>query len=350
VLAYLIAIALLFSLLDAGGVWNVLANTRALDLLIRVGVVALTDADAGWVLGVPDLEHYVASQDPIDWGMLALAGLVFCGFWAVKSWQFHQLARFSGVPGDAGEHSRAYLYGLGVNRVLPFDLGEAATADALVEAGAKREDAARAVFLAHVMIVVEVVIFATLAVFLLGLSDWLAMSFWAVVILVAAWFLARPGRAGPGRGAYRRAVTRALTLLTTRPSLGLRVLALSLVAFMLEDIAAYVITQAFTSENVILHVDNKVLIMALVAGYVARLIAVTPGGIGQFEWAFAAALYLGGIGLPEAITIAILDSVVRYVTGTFVQLAMTLRYRSRTSMRRVLGMSGGNGTLTGAER
>jgi uncharacterized membrane protein YbhN (UPF0104 family) len=168
------------------------------------------------------------------------------------------------------------------------------------------------------------------------------MMFWACVILGVAWFLVRPQRAGSGRGAYRRAVGRATAALANRPAVGLRVLALSLVAFVLEDVAAYVITQAFTSENVILHVDMKVLLLALAAGYVARLVSVTPGGVGQFEWAFAAALYAGGVGLPEAITIAILDNVIRYATGTFVQLAMSFRYRSRTSLRRVLGMAAGS--------
>ncbi len=64
----------------------------------------------------------------------------------------------------------------------------------------------------------------------------------------------------------------------------------------------------------------SVLLMGVVGGYIARLIPVTPGGIGQFEWGFAAALYVGGLGLPECVAIAILDNFIRYVTGTLLLL------------------------------
>jgi uncharacterized membrane protein YbhN (UPF0104 family) len=344
-LAYVAAGLLLLSLLYVGGVWDVLANTRVLDTLIRTGVVALTDADAGFVLGVPDLEHYLASQDPVDWPMLLLAAGVFCAYWAVKSLQFHQLGRFAGATGDVGVHARAYLYGLGVNRCLPFDLGDVAAADALENAGTSRLAAARTVFLAHVMILFEIAVFAAIGLWLVGVTGWLAMLFWAFVILGIAWYLVRPDRTRVPGGSYVRAVWGTVSVLANRPAVGIRVAVLSLVAFALEDVAAYVIAQAFTSENVILAVDNKVLIMALVAGYVARLVPFTPGGIGQFEWAFAAALYAGGVGLAEAVTIAILDNAVRYVTGTVVLWAMTLRYRAGTDMRRVLARSSGDGQI-----
>jgi uncharacterized membrane protein YbhN (UPF0104 family) len=89
-----------------------------------------------------------------------------------------------------------------------------------------------------------------------------------------------------------------------------------LLAFALEDIAAYLIAMAFTSTYVILKVDFSVLLMAVVASYIARLIPLTPGGIGQFEWGFATALYIGGVGLPECVAIAVLDNALRYVSGT----------------------------------
>src|SRR5688500_14879154 len=45
VLSYLVAGVLLATLVWAGGLWNLLANSRILDLLMRSGVVAFTDAD-----------------------------------------------------------------------------------------------------------------------------------------------------------------------------------------------------------------------------------------------------------------------------------------------------------------
>ena len=67
------------------GVWNILANTRILDLLTRGGIVALTDTDQGLVYGVPDPQYYVASQDPVDWDLVLLAGLMFLTMWGVKA-------------------------------------------------------------------------------------------------------------------------------------------------------------------------------------------------------------------------------------------------------------------------
>src|SRR5262245_8214556 len=73
---------------------------------------------------------------------------------------------------------------------------------------------------------------------------------------------------------------------------------------------------AFTGNHVILSVSFSTLLMGVVGGYIARLIPVTPGGIGQFEWGFAAGLYLGGLGFPECVTIAVLDNFIRYISGT----------------------------------
>ena len=74
---------------------------------------------------------------------------------------------------------------------------------------------------------------------------------------------------------------------------------LGVASLVLVDLGAYAVSQAFTSTHVIINVEGDVLLMAVVAGYVARLVAFTPGGLGQWEWAFAAALYAGGLGLPR---------------------------------------------------
>ena len=76
--------------------------------------------------------------------------------------------------------------------------------------------------------------------------------------------------------------------------------------------------------------------MAIIAGYVARLVQFTPGGLGQWEWGFAAALYVGGLGFPEAATIALLVTFFRYAVGGLVFAAVTLGYGVETNLRRVL--------------
>ena len=107
--------------------------------------------------------------------------------------------------------------------------------------------------------------------------------------------------------------------------------ALSLIAFALEDVAAYVIANAFG-----IGVQFPVIVMGVGAGYVARLIPLSPGGIGQYEWGFAVALVLGGVGAPEAAILAILDNLLRYLVGTVVLGSITLWYGADTTLRTVL--------------
>jgi uncharacterized membrane protein YbhN (UPF0104 family) len=111
---------------------------------------------------------------------------------------------------------------------------------------------------------------------------------------------------------------------------------LSILAFFIDDFTPYLISQAFTTDFVILNVTFPVIQMGVVAGYIARQVPLTPGGIGQWEWGFAAALYMGGVGFPEAATIALLESLMRHGTGVLVFGAVMLLKGSNTSIREVL--------------
>ena len=121
------------------------------------------------------------------------------------------------------------------------------------------------------------------------------------------------------------------------PGTFLRLTVLSLFIFSLEILAAYVISQAFTGSFVILNVDFRILMMGVIAGHIAALIPVTPGGIGQFEWGFAASLYIGGVGIPEAVTIAVLYNLLRYVSG-LLMMWIARRTAVRTRAREVLDL------------
>jgi uncharacterized membrane protein YbhN (UPF0104 family) len=83
-------------------------------------------------------------------------------------------------------------------------------------------------------------------------------------------------------------------------------------------------------------VKFNVIIMAVVGGYLARLIQVTPGGLGQWEWGFALPLYVNGMGMPEAVSIALLMTVLRYATGGLAFLSMMLVKGVETDRNRVL--------------
>src|SRR5262249_33692783 len=112
--SYLLGAFLLVALIWSSGVWNFLANTRLLSVLIDSGVVSYHDAQTGFIRGVPDLKYFLKSQDPIKWGLVEGAAFLFLIFWLIKAAQFHGLCQFTGVSGTFTQHARAYLEGIGV--------------------------------------------------------------------------------------------------------------------------------------------------------------------------------------------------------------------------------------------
>jgi uncharacterized membrane protein YbhN (UPF0104 family) len=317
--SYLLGALLLGVLIWSSGVWNFLANTRLLSVLIDSGVVSYHDAQTGIIRGVPDLKYFLKASDPIKWGLVEGAAFLFLVFWLIKAAQFHGFCQFTGVRGTFTQHARAYLEGVGVNRLLPFNQGMVRMVDFMGTQGAPRDRVTQAVFLGELFVGVEIVVYAAYGPFGLGWSVWLAQVFWSLVILGLCYLVARPSRLYPEQSIIPlrwSEVVASFKALSRRPMEFSKLTILSLLAFGLEDIAAYMIAMAFTSTHVILNVNFTTLLMAIVASYIARMIPVTPGGIGQFEWGFAAGLYLGGLGWPECVTIAILDNFVRYASGT----------------------------------
>ncbi len=335
-LSYLVGFVLLVSLVYSAGVWMVLANSRFLDFLIRVGVIQYHDKGSGWVEGVADSEFYYQSQLPVDWLLIAVAAGVFLLFWAIKAVQFHGIARHYGIDGSIGDHGRAYLYGLGVNRLFPFGIGEVAATEVLIGQGAAKEHAAATVFASKLFTLFEIAIFALIGLLLMGWTPWLAQVFWSLVIFSVLYFWMRNSGAdrilNPARE-WRKRAAATLQTFTKSPGVLVRLSILSIIAFGLEDIAAYIIANAF-----LIGVDFTVLLMGIVGSYIARLIPLSPGGVGQFEWGFATALYIGGVGLPEAATIAILDNLLRYIVGTFTFGSILLWFKVETDLRSVFSV------------
>jgi uncharacterized membrane protein YbhN (UPF0104 family) len=339
VISYLLLIVLLGALVYFAGVWNVLANTRLLDLLISSGIIGYHDVHLGIVTGLPDHELFLYSQDPIDWRLVGVVAALYFLFWGIKALQFHGIARFLGMKGRQSEHTGSFFYGAGFNIVFPYKAGNAATVSSCQAHGEEPGRAGTAVYTQELFVLFEVAVFAMLGLALNGWSTWLGEIFWAVVICVVAYAIMRPAQIGgvfvPGQAtrADRRTIVRRL-FESPKVLTGLAIL--SLLAFLIDDFTPYLVSQAFTTDFVILNVPFSVIQMGVVAGYIARQIPITPGGIGQWEWGFAAALYMGGVGLPEAATIAILESVMRHGTGVLLFGGVVLWKRSRTSIQSVV--------------
>jgi uncharacterized membrane protein YbhN (UPF0104 family) len=337
-LPYIVAFVALYLLVHFAGIWNVLGNTRLLDVLGRGGIIAITDADAGLIRGVPDAQYYLNSQQPVDWELLLVAAVLFVLMWGLKAAEFHGLCRFVGLDGSVGQHSRAWFYGHGVNRLVPYEAGQVAKASVLEGQGADPVRAAQAVQLSQLMTVLQIALLALYGLFAVGFGQWFSELFWGFLILGIAYLMTRPDRK-EARAARRNALRSAaasLQVLAQRPVTFLRILLFGTLSILLIDAAAYAISQAFSNTVVIMNVEGSNLLMGILAGYIARLIQFTPGGIGQWEWAFAAALYVGGLGFPEAGTIALLVTVFRYFTGGIVFGLVTLGYGVETNLRSVL--------------
>jgi uncharacterized membrane protein YbhN (UPF0104 family) len=346
-LAYLVAAVALILLVHFGGVWNVLAISRVLDVLSRGGIVALTDADQGIVQGIPSPEYFLLTQQPIDWELLLVAAVLFLGVWGMRAAEFHGICRFVGLDGTLGQHARAWFYGHGVNRLVPFEAGQVAKASVLEGQGADPVRAAQAVHLSSLMMVLQIGVLALYGLLMVGVGRWFSQLFWGFVILLIAYLMTRPERA-EARAARREAMKAALgalQVLVQRPVTFLRLLLFGALSILLLDFAAYAISNAFSNTIVIINIPGSSMLLAVIAGQIARLVQFTPGGLGQWEWAFAASLYVGGLGFPEAAAIALLVTLFRYVVGGIVFAAVTLGYGVETSLRDVLArFSGGAAT------
>ena len=88
-LSYLVGALLLGALVFFAGVWNVLANTRLLDVLISGGIVRQNDVHLGFVDGLPDPELLLLTRDAIDWRLVGGVVALYFVFWGIKSLQFH---------------------------------------------------------------------------------------------------------------------------------------------------------------------------------------------------------------------------------------------------------------------
>ncbi len=329
-ISYVLGFMLIYLLIQSAGFWNVAANTRTLDLLIDAGIVQYTDKDAGVVEGVAHLKYYMYSQDPVKWNMIFVVLLMFFGIWGLRALQFSMAARFHGSKASLGENSRTFFYSMTINNLFPFEFGRMAVANGLEPESKTYKIAASTIFTTRIFILFEIAFFGIISLFYMGWGNWTHQIFWALLIAYVAYKVTY-GKERSLLQDYMPPFKKIVTKLSQNGGMLFKLSALSILAFALEDLAAYFCAQAFTSSNVILNVDFDILLMALVAGNLARFFRITPGGIGQFEWAFAAALYVGGLGFPEAATIAIFDSFFRYFTLFTIFLVSKLRYSATTS-------------------
>lgn len=337
---------LVVDLVSRAGLWRVAANTRILDVLIRSGVVQLTDMDAGYIAGVPEAELYLRARSPIDWLPMTIAVGLLVVAAAVRAQRFRPLA-------DAHDlhvaSNRRLLLGLELEagaRFVPFGR-LSGPAGRLVDDGAVRTAALGTVNAYRLVSIVELALFAALSLVLLGGAVWLESLAIAAVLLTTAVWLTRARRPVPAAARLRGAARHSLLPLSRRPG-SVAAVAVTLIALPIEEVAAYLVVQALSSEVVILGgLTPTVLLLALVAAKIASLVPLAPGGFGQYEWGFAAALYAQGQGLAESVSVTLAFTVARFAAAAVV-LGISRSSARRATADASVGLTadidrGGNG-------
>lgn len=314
-------IALISALIYHGGIWDFLASTRLLDIFVKAGIIQYHDRTQG-LTHIPDPTYYLKSQDPIRWEVIAVVVLLFFLTFALKALQLNGVARILGMTTSLGQNFRAYCYGHSLNSAAPFGFGNVAASLALANEGMPLKRAKAAVFVANLFELFEILMFAAAGLLLLGWSIWLAQVFWSLLILAIAIVMLRKSKRDDSNGwtlgSLKNNVRHSVRLVLSRPLTAAWLALLSLSAFFLHDLCAYFIPMGFSATHVFLMVDFNVVLMAVVAYHIATLVRFTPGGIGQGEWAMAAALWVSGVGFPECATIAILHLLIRlFCVGCF---------------------------------
>ena len=335
-LSVALAFALIGSLIYYANWWTFIAETRLLDLAIDAGLIKYHDHNAGFIDGVADLKYYYMSQEPISWDLIGVVIGIFLAFFSLKAVQFNAIGRLFGLKTKTSENVGAYAYGTMLDQYLPFSMGHVGAAQALQAAGAPLKQAKGVVFTEKLFVLFEILVFAVIGLLAIGWDNWFSQIVASLGIVAVASAILYGRKKGGGLNESWQQAKRSMRLIADQPARAVWAAFLSLLAFGLEDIAAYFTAMAFTTSVVVLKVDFGVLLMGVVGSYIARLVRVTPGGIGQFEWGFAAALYFGGLGFPECVAIAVLDNVFRYVSSLIFVFIVSRRERVKTTLGEVI--------------
>lgn len=339
VFAYVFCVLLVGYGIYNGGIWVILSNTRVLDTLIDAGIIAYTDQQMGLIDGLPDLGLYFLSQEPIHWQVLGFVAVLYTAFYLLKMVQFHSIARFYGLKGSIGAHARAFFYGQGIGRILPYGGGDLAVISALEGQGEDARSSSSVVFVQDLFVWFEIITFFIVGILLTGWEMSFLQALWPVVFFAILWYATRGIRHDPVRAEKfdsKDARKRIVAALATQPALLIRLCLLSLVCFFFDDLTPYLTSQALSSGELILHVPFLVVQGGVVGGYIASRIPITPGGIGQFEFGFGMALMMAGTGFGTSMTIILVDGVFRHGVPLAMFAFTRIWHGIETSLPRVL--------------
>ena len=139
-------------LVHFGGIWNLLANIARCSTCSAAAASSRSPTPTrGSSRASRTPSSTSLATQPIDWELLLVAAGLFLLMWGLKAAEFHGLCRFVGLEGSLGQHARAWFYGHGVNRLVPYEAGQVAKAEVLEGQGGDPVRAAQAVHLSSLM-------------------------------------------------------------------------------------------------------------------------------------------------------------------------------------------------------
>ena len=304
------------------GILEMAANFRILDELVDLGIVQAADVGSG-ILKV-DLDLVAVSDRKFGSAALWLSiALVFLSL-LLRSIRQRVLCGYAGLPADVRGQMSSYFYGRGMNLFFPFGPGDSGVVRALVRSGGSEQAATVAVSHGRVLELVGIIVVLVPGLLYLGWGGAVGTLLWTTVLVTAVVSLTRPlgwresGRphSNPLRHVWEAfggtALRQALGELMAAPSRLLALLALSVVALLLEVGAYWFIKQAFSSpmDDYVLMKDIPVIPFTVV-GVVAALTRIIPytfASFGVYEIVAILMFRIFGEGYLSATTVALLES------------------------------------------
>ena len=327
--AYLAALVLIFGppLVVVEPV-QLLANLTILDDLADLGVVRDMDVGTGFIMAAP--EYMLKSRRAVVGSLLAISFLAIAGSYLARAFRIRLLGNHYGIPSSVNNQILAYFYGRGINTVLPFGPGELGSAQILERNGAEREQAYLTVFAARIFEVVGIAGFLLIALALSGWGGAIVPFLFCAILVVLITIATRPvGNAFANPSAFRTGLWEAVQgsyfvrvlreLAETSFGLAVGLTCLSVFALGLELAGLYFLKQAFSSREFFLLSDLPLsaYMMAIGAANLTRVIPLTPGGMGLYEFVLVTVFSIYGGDYHAATTVAILD-------GMFTNFVMLL--------------------------
>lgn len=317
--AYLAALVLIFgpplALVEP---IQLLANLTGLDELADLGIVRDVDVGTGFIMAGP--EYMLKSRRAVAGSLLALAFIVIAGSYATRAVRMRLLGHHFGIPSSVNNQLLAFYYGRGINTLLPFGPGELGSAQVLERNGSEKDKAYITVFSSRVFEVVGIVGFLVIALILAGWGGAIVPFIFCTILLIVITVASRPVGgmfANPSKfregmwealnGSYFARVLADLSKASFGLVVGLTVL--SIFALALELAGLYLLKQAFSTREFFLLADLPLsaYVMAIGVANLTRVIPITPGGMGLYEFVLVTVFSIYGGDYYAGITLAVLD-------------------------------------------